>query len=110
MRSGYWRNGLVYLLILAAIALLLWQVMGRANAPEKMTVTGLAQLIKEGRVQQVSTTDEKIEVTYTSSGKQVQAVAYKEMGVGLLETLQGLGVTDEDLQGVVVEAVPPPTG
>ena len=108
MRSGYWRNGLVYLLILAAIALLLWQVMGRANAPEKMTVTELARLIKEGRVQQVSTTDEKIEIVYTSSGKQTQAVAYKEMGVGLLETMQGLGVTAEDLQGVVIEAVPPP--
>ena len=108
MRSGYWRNGLVYLLILAAIALLLWQVMGRANAPEKITVTELARLIKEGRVQQVSTTDEKIEIVYTSSGKQTQAVAYKEMGVGLLETMQGLGVTAEDLQGVVIEAVPPP--
>ncbi|HUT19595.1 MAG TPA: ATP-dependent zinc metalloprotease FtsH [Anaerolineae bacterium] len=108
MRSGYWRNGLVYLLILAAIALLLWQVMGRANAPEKITVTELAQLIKEDRVQQVSTTDEKIEIVYTSGGKQTQAVAYKEMGVGLLETLQGLGVTAEDLQGVVIEAVPPP--
>jgi len=108
VRSGYWRNGLVYLLILAAIALLLWQVMGRANAPEKITVTELARLIKEGRVQQVSTTDEKIEIVYTSSGKQTQAVAYKEMGVGLLETMQGLGVTAEDLQGVVIEAVPPP--
>ncbi len=108
MRSGYWRNGLVYLLILAAVALLLWQVMGRANAPEKITVTELAQLIKEDRVQQISTTDEKIEVTYTAGGKQTQAMAYKEMGVGLLETLQGLGITDEDLQGVVIEAVPPP--
>jgi cell division protease FtsH len=108
VRPGYWRNGLVYLLILAAVALLLWQVMGRANAPEKITVTELAQLIKEDRVQRISTTDEKIEVTYTSGGKQTQAMAYKEMGVGLLETLQGLGISDEDLQGVVIEAVPPP--
>ena len=108
MRSGYWRNGLVYLLILAAVALLLWQVMGRANAPEKITVTELAQLVKEGRVQQISTTGEKIEVTYTTGGRQTQAMAYKEMGVGLLETLQGLGITDQDLQGVVIEAVPPP--
>ncbi len=108
MRSGYWRNGLVYLLILAAIALLLWQVMGRANAPEKITITELAQLVKEGHVQQISTTDEKIDVTFTRNGKQVHAVAYKEMGVGLLETLQGLGVTEADLQNVTIEAVPPP--
>jgi cell division protease FtsH len=108
VRSGYWRNGLVYLLILAAIALLLWQVMGRANAPEKITVTELAQLVKEGRVQRISTTDEKIDVTFTRNGKSTQAIAYKEIGVGLLETLQGLGVTEADLQGVTIEAVPPP--
>ena len=108
MRSGYWRNGLVYLLILTAIALLLWQVMGRANAPERIDVTQLAKLIKDGRVQQISTAEEKIEVTYTKNGQQTQAVAFKELGVGLLETLQGLGVTHEQLEGVKIEVVPPP--
>ena len=63
MRSGYWRNGLVYLLILAAIVLLLWQIMGRSSAPEKLSITQLAQLIKEGNVQQITTAEEKIEVT-----------------------------------------------
>ena len=33
MRPNYWRNGLVYLLILTAIALLLWQIMGRKDLP-----------------------------------------------------------------------------
>ncbi|MBN1642701.1 MAG: ATP-dependent zinc metalloprotease FtsH [Anaerolineae bacterium] len=108
MRSGYWRNGLVYLLILAAIALLLWQVMGRASAPERINVTELAQLIRQGSVQQVSTTEDKIDVTYTLNGRQTQAVAYKEVGVGLLETLEGLGVTQEDLEGILIEVVPPP--
>jgi cell division protease FtsH len=99
---------LVYLLILTAIALLLWQVMGRANAPEKITVTQLAQLIKDGQVRQISTAEEKIEVTYIQNGKQMQAVAFKEMGVGLLETLQGLGVTQEELASLRIEVVPPP--
>ena len=108
MRSGYWRNGLVYLLILTAIALLLWQVMGRANAPERIDVTQLGQLIKEGKVQQINTAEEKIEVTYTKNGKQVQAIAFKEVGVGLFETLQGLGVSSDDLTSVKIEVVPPP--
>jgi cell division protease FtsH len=108
VRSGYWRNGLVYLLILTAIALLLWQVMGRANAPEKINVTQLAQLIKEGNVQQINTAEEKIQVTYTKNGKQVQAIAFKEIGVGLLETLQGLGVSSDELASVKIEVVPPP--
>jgi cell division protease FtsH len=108
VRSGYWRNGLVYLLILAAILLLVWQVMDRANAPEKINVTQLAQLIREGQVQQISTAEEKIEVVYTKNGKQTQAIAYKELGVGLLETLSGLGVTQEDLRDVKIEVVPPP--
>ena len=88
MRPGYWRNGLVYLFILAAVALLLWQVMGRASAPERINVTELAQLIRQGSVQQISSTEDKIDVTYTQNGRQTQAVAYKETGVGLLETLR----------------------
>jgi cell division protease FtsH len=108
VRSGYWRNGLVYLLILAAIVLLLWQIMGRSNAPEKMDVTQLAKLIKAGQVQQITTTEDKIEVIYTRDGKQTQAMAYKEMGVGLLETLESLGVSKEQLAGIQIEVVPPP--
>jgi cell division protease FtsH len=108
VRSGYWRNGLVYLLILTAIVLLLWQIMGRSNAPEKLSITQLAQLIKQGQVQQITTAEEKIEVTYTRNGKQEQAVAFKEIGVGLLETLASLGVTTDELAKVKIEYVPPP--
>jgi cell division protease FtsH len=108
VRSGYWRNGLVYLLILAAIVLLLWQIMGRSSAPEKIDITQLARLIKEGRVQQIITAEEKIEVTYLQDGKQAQAIVFKELGVGLLETLQSLGVTQDELADIKIEYVPPP--
>jgi len=108
VRPGYWRNGLVYLLILAAIVLLLWQIMGRSNAPDKMDVTQLAKLVRDGRVQQIATAGDKIEVTYTADGKAVQAIAYKEVGVGLLETLQSLGVTQAALASIKIEVVPPP--
>ena len=108
MRSGYWRNGLVYLLILAAIVLLLWQIMGRSAAPEKLSITQLAQLIKEDKVQQITTAEERIEVTYTKNGKPAQAAVFKEKGVGLLETLESLGVAQEDLAKLEIEYVPPP--
>ena len=108
MRSNYWRNGLVYLLILTAVALLLWQIMGRSNAPEKINVTQLANLIREGKVKQITASEQKIEVTYVQNGRQVRAVAFKELGVGLLETLASLGVTTEDLTSITIEVVPPP--
>jgi cell division protease FtsH len=108
VRSGYWRNGLVYLLILAAVVLLLWQIMGRSNAPEKIYITQLASLIQDGKVQQMVTSEDKVEVTYTKDGQQAQAVAYKEVGVGLLETLESLGVTQEELANIRIEYVPPP--
>jgi len=38
----------------------------------------------------------------------VQAGAFKELGGGLLETLQGLGVTQEQLASLTIEVVPPP--
>ena len=108
MRSGYWRNGLVYLLILAAIVLLLWQIMGRSNAPDEIDISQLARLIEQGQVTTITTVEEKIQVTYTQNGKTTEAVAYKELGVGLLETLESLGVTTEQLSSIKIEYVPPP--
>ncbi|MBN1580136.1 MAG: ATP-dependent zinc metalloprotease FtsH [Anaerolineae bacterium] len=111
VRSNYWRNGLVYLLILTAIVLLIWQVMERSSSPERMDVIELSQLVRNGQVTQlIATTENKIEVTYTDAkGKETQSVVFKEYGVGLLETLQGLGVTPEDLNKIKkVEFVPPP--
>ncbi|MBN1935989.1 MAG: ATP-dependent zinc metalloprotease FtsH [Anaerolineae bacterium] len=111
MRSNHWRNGLVYLLILTAIVLIIWQVMERSTSPERMDITGLAQTIKEGRVDQLTaTTENKIQVVYRKkSGEQAQSVVFKEYGVGLLETLRDLGVTTEELNAISkVEFVPPP--
>jgi cell division protease FtsH len=99
---------LVYLLILAAIVLLLWQIMGRSSAPEKIDITQLARLLKQGQVEQITVAEEKIEVTYTQNGKQSQAVVFKEMGVGLLETLASLGVSEEHLADIKIEYIPPP--
>jgi cell division protease FtsH len=99
---------LVYLLILAAIVLLLWQIMGRSGSPEKLDITELARLIKDGSVQQIIAAEDKIEVTYTQDGKQAQAVVFKEVGVGLLETLASLGVSQEHLEDIKIEVVPPP--
>ena len=111
MRPNYFRNGLVYLLILTAIVLLIWQVMERSSSPERMDVTELARLVKQDRVLRLTATSEnKIEVTYQDSkGKDAQSVVFKEYGVGLLETLRDLGVTAEDLTRIEkVEFVPPP--
>jgi cell division protease FtsH len=99
---------LVYLLILAAIVLLLWQIMGRSNAPEKINISQLAQLIRENKVVKITTAEEKIQVTYTKNGSETEAIAYKELGVGLLETLESLGVTQEELADIKIEYVPPP--
>jgi cell division protease FtsH len=96
------------LLILAAIVLLLWQIMGRSSAPEKIDITQLARLLKQGQVEQITVAEEKIEVTYTQGDKQQQAVVFKEMGVGLLETLASLGVTEEHLADIKIEYIPPP--
>ncbi len=111
VRPNYFRNGLVYLLILTAIVLLIWQVMERSSSPERMDVTELARLVKQDRVLRLTATSEnKIEVTYQDSkGKDAQSVVFKEYGVGLLETLRDLGVTAEDLTRIEkVEFVPPP--
>jgi cell division protease FtsH len=82
--------------------------MGRSNAPQKIDITELARLVKAGQVQGITTAEEKIQVTYTQNGKTTQAVVFKEPGVGLLETLESLGVTQEHLAEITIEHVPPP--
>ncbi len=111
MGSNYWRNGLVYLLILAAILLLVWQVMVRSEPSVSMDMTELSTLIKQGQVKRLSVTMEsKVEVVYKdATGSDAQAVVYKESGISLLETLNNLGVTSEDLLRVErIEYAPRP--
>jgi cell division protease FtsH len=106
MGSGWFRTGFVYLLILVAVAALIFSISPQSKKSEGIAISQLAEDIKAGRVERITVTgDDALKIEYKD--KQETAVSHKESGVGVIEILQGLGVTDKQLAAVKIEYEPP---
>ena len=104
MGSGWFRTGLVYLLILVAVAALIFSI-SRPKKSEGIPITLLAEEIKAGKVEFITVKgDDTLKIKYKN--KKEVAVSHKESGVGIIEILQSLGVTDEQLATVNIEYKP----
>jgi cell division protease FtsH len=105
MGSGWFRTGFVYLLILVAVAALIFSISPQSKKPEGIPITQLAKEINEGIVERITVTgDDSLKIEYVDNGT---AVSHKESGVGVIETLKGLGVEDDRLAKVNIEYEPP---
>jgi cell division protease FtsH len=106
MGSGWFRTGFVYLLILVAVAALIFSISPQSKKSEGIPITQLAEEIKAGEVERIIVTgDDSLGIEYRN--KKETAVSRKESGVGVIEILQGLGVTDGQLAAVNIEYEPP---
>jgi cell division protease FtsH len=106
MGSGWFRTGFVYLLILVAVAALIFSISPQSKKPEGIPITQLAEEIKAGEVERITITgDDSLKIEYRNIKE--TAVSHKESGVGVIEILQGLGVKDEQLAAVNIEYEPP---
>jgi cell division protease FtsH len=106
MGSGWFRTGFVYLLILVAVAALIFSISPQSKKPEGIPITQLAEEIKAGKVERITITgDDSLKIEYRNTKE--TAVSHKESGVGVIEILQGLGVTDKQLADVNIEYEPP---
>jgi len=106
MGSGWFRTGFVYLLILVAVAALIFSISPQSKKPEGIPITQLAEEIKAGKVERITVTgDDSLKIEYRN--KKEVAVSHKESGVGAIEILRGLGVTDTQLAAVNIEYEPP---
>lgn len=102
MNSQRWRNSLIYILLVAALAAFLYtSVMRRANsASDTVTITNVATLIRENKVEQILVQGDQVQVTQRT-GEQVTAL--KESGSSLVKTLRSLGVSESELGGVTLQ-------
>ena len=106
MSSGLLRNGLVYLLIIAAVAALVFSVFsGRKQTPE-VEISQLASDVKSGLVEKISVQGETINIEYRDPNKE-PSTSRVEPDSTLLEAFAGFGVTGEHLKGVEVVVEPP---
>ena len=97
MGSGWFRTGFVYLLILVAVAALIFSI-PQSKKPEGIPINVLAEEIKAGKVERITVTgDDSLKIEYKN--KQ-EAVSQLKSGLGVVEILRDLGVTPEQLLAV----------
>ncbi|MCD6518335.1 MAG: ATP-dependent zinc metalloprotease FtsH, partial [Anaerolineae bacterium] len=95
MKPAWSRNAFVYLLILVASIALLYSFLSPSEGVREVPINRVAQLIKDGRVERLSlTNDGVIKLTLTDG---TRLISRKEPDVGLGETLANLGVKPEEM-------------
>jgi cell division protease FtsH len=104
VNSGLFKNSIVYLLILLAVAALIFSIFSNPREPDEVDITLVAEQIKAGEVAKISVENEDVTVEY-QSGKSDRS--RKEVGVSIFNTLEKLGVSKEELGTVQIEIVAP---
>ncbi len=91
----------IYVVLAVLVGIFIYsQFSLRQPQPETISLQQLATDVKEGQVSQISVEDNKILIQLRDG---TEAVTYKEAGAGLVETLDNLGVTQQQLSQVNVE-------
>ena len=104
MNATWRKNGLVYLLIIIAVAVLFYSMSQSSERPVERNLTEIASLIKEGKVAKIVVSGDQIEVTTTDKAS---FLAQKEENVNLTNTLVKMGVTAEMLSKIEFKVAPP---
>ncbi len=106
MNSGLFKNSIVYLLILLAVAALIFSIFSNPRDSNELDITAVAEQIKAGEVSKVKVDGEEITVEYKQASRQ-PAKSRKEPNVSIFKTFTELGVSDSELDNVEVIVVPP---
>ena len=108
MGQGSMRNGLLYVVLLAILAVFLFTTLrqGRETV-ETVAISKIAAEIKAGKIEAISEKDGELSVTYKGASAETPKTRSRiEEGAKLVETLNILGVTNEELEVVKVEFPP----
>ncbi len=105
MSSGWFRNGFIYLLILVAVVALFFSVFSPSRNVEGVSLTKLAQDIKNGMVKKIVLTGDELKIWYKDREEPVSS--RKEHNTDLTETLRNLGVSENELAAINIEVKTP---
>jgi cell division protease FtsH len=104
--SGLFRNGLVYLLIIVAIAALIFSVFSGPRQTPDIEITQVAADIKSGRVETVTVQGDSLTIEYNDPSLEPR-ISRKEPDITIFEALDSLGVTTSHLKNVGIEVKSP---
>jgi cell division protease FtsH len=100
------RNGLVYLLIIVAIAALIFSVFSAPRQTPDVDITQVASDIKSGKVESITVQGDNLTIEYNDPSL-APRTSRKESDITIFEALDSLGVTSAYLKDVRVEIKSP---
>ncbi|MGB5933168.1 MAG: ATP-dependent zinc metalloprotease FtsH [Anaerolineae bacterium] len=100
MSSRWFRNGLVYLLIIVAVGALFFNVFSRPEGLTTVPLTEVAQEAKKGNIEEIVVSGDELMVTL-ASGEKVRS--NKDRTSDITEVLRNLGVTENQLSSISLQ-------
>ena len=108
MSSSWSRNGFVYLLLLLAVAALVYfNFVAPSEELSTVSLNKVANDIRAGTVAKVIISEDDLTITMKQGQVPAKVRARKESGISLTDTLKNLGVTAEELSAVEIVAQGP---
>ncbi|MFQ5593919.1 MAG: ATP-dependent metallopeptidase FtsH/Yme1/Tma family protein, partial [Anaerolineae bacterium] len=100
--SRWFRNGIVWVLVLVAIGALVINFMPTSTT-ETIDLTDLAKDIKAGKIEKISVRGDELRIERRAS--ETEVIAHKERDVSIFSVLDNLGATQSVLDEQNVEVV-----
>ena len=96
---------LVYVVLITLVGVFLYNQLSSAQPqPNAISLQELAAQVKDDKVESITISGTQLDIVRNGGAK---AVSHKEPDTSVIETLSDLGVTQDDLKGVVVEVAQP---
>jgi cell division protease FtsH len=95
--NQWYRNGLVYLLIVVVLAALAYQFFQQPRQTKQVTISEVATAIKNGDVSKAAINAPSVTITYKSNGQTATAQFSRSPNTTFEDTMRSLGVTQEQL-------------
>jgi cell division protease FtsH len=106
VNSGLFKNSIVYLLILLAVAALIFSVFSTPRDNNELEITTVANEIRAGKIEKLSVRDDDVTVEYVQPNR-APSKSRKESNISIFKTFENLGLAREDLNKVEIEIIPP---
>lgn len=100
--GNFWNNMLSTLLLLIFVTTVFSYITENKTVPEELSITDVVQKVKAGEVEKIIVRGATLEVSYKDETKN-HGEAKREVDASVTESLTNLGVTPEELSGVVID-------
>lgn len=100
--GNFWNNMLSTVLLLILLTAAYSYVVENKDEPEEISVSQIAEQVKNGEVKEIIVRGSKLEVTYKDETRK-KGETKKETDAAVTDTLANLGVTPDELRGIKID-------